>query len=109
HTIGHAIESASGMLHGEAVGLGLVAAARVSAALGHPDREAAIVDALRRSGLSADLDPWLRDDVLARVAVDKKRVGKSLKFVAIREVGACDPHDITVTDLQRILRRVPTA
>ncbi|HEV7557080.1 MAG TPA: bifunctional shikimate kinase/3-dehydroquinate synthase, partial [Kofleriaceae bacterium] len=37
HTVGHAIESASGMHHGEAVGLGLVAACRVSAALGHPD------------------------------------------------------------------------
>ena len=34
HTVGHAIETASGMLHGEAVALGLLAACRVSAAVG---------------------------------------------------------------------------
>ncbi|MCE9571522.1 MAG: 3-dehydroquinate synthase [Deltaproteobacteria bacterium] len=108
HTVGHAIETAAGgaLVHGEAIGLGLVAAARVSQALGLADRslEPRVVDALRATGLDADLDPWLTDAVLARVAVDKKRAGKTLRFVAIRAVGTCALVDMSVDDLPRILR-----
>ncbi len=106
HTIGHAIEAASGLHHGEAVGLGLIASARVSAALGLADRalEAEIVGALRRTGLPADLGGFLNDDVLARVGVDKKRIGTEIRFVVVREVGACEPVAIAITELRRILR-----
>ena len=109
HTVGHAIESATGMLHGEAVGLGLVAACRVSRALGHPDLEPQIVDALHRSGLPCDLDPYLTDAILARLAVDKKRIGATLSFIAIREVGSCEPTAIDLTEVRRILRPVSVA
>lgn len=105
HTVGHAIESASGMPHGEAVALGLVAACRVSAALvgTRPTLETELVAALAASGLPTRIDPWLTTDVLSRVGVDKKRVGNSLKFVAIRDVGRCEPVEIPVTELSRIL------
>ena len=113
HTVGHAIESASAgeapLLHGEAVGLGLVAACRISAALGHPSLEAEVTAALHASGLPAELDPWLRDDVLERVQVDKKRIGKSLSFLVVREVGQCEPVEIDVTEVRRILRSTASA
>jgi shikimate kinase / 3-dehydroquinate synthase len=111
HTVGHAIESATGLHHGEAVGLGLIAAARVSAAVvgARRELEAEITAALRRTGLPAELDPLLTDDVLDRIKVDKKRIGDKVRFVAMREVGACDPVEITVTELRRILRPDPTA
>ncbi|HSD89628.1 MAG TPA: 3-dehydroquinate synthase family protein, partial [Kofleriaceae bacterium] len=111
HTVGHAIESETGLHHGEAVGLGLVAACRVSAAVvGAPPRlETDVTAALRRTGLPAELDPLLTDAVLARIRVDKKRIGDKVRFIAIREVGACDPVEITVTELRRILRRDPAA
>jgi 3-dehydroquinate synthase len=112
HTVGHAIESAAAgaLQHGEAVGLGLIAAARVSAALGltRPTLATDITDALRRSGLPAELDPWLTADVMARLAVDKKRIGPTIKFIAVREVGTCEPVEIAVTDLVRILRPLST-
>ena len=106
HTVGHAIESSTGLHHGEAVGLGLIAAARVSAAVvgARKDLEAEVTAALRRTGLPAELDPLLTDDVLDRIKVDKKRIGDKVRFVAVREVGACDPVEITVTELRRILR-----
>lgn len=111
HTVGHAIESETGLHHGEAVGLGLVAACRVSAALvgASPDLETEVTAALRRTGLPADLDSYLTDDTLARIKVDKKRIGDKVRFIAIREVGVCDPVEIDVTELRRILRRVPPA
>ncbi len=111
HTVGHAIESASGLHHGEAVGLGLIAAARVSASLAGARREleGEVVAALRRTGLPAELDRYLTDEVLGRIRVDKKRIGDKVRFIAVREVGACDPIEITVTELRRILRPVTPA
>jgi len=110
HTVGHAIESASGMLHGEAVALGLVAAARVSTALlgTRVELERELIEALHTCGLAVDIDRYLTDDVLARIDVDKKRVGKRLKYIAIRDVGDCEPVEIDVTELRRILRSNPS-
>ncbi|HEY4242372.1 MAG TPA: 3-dehydroquinate synthase [Kofleriaceae bacterium] len=109
HTVGHAIEAAAGLLHGEAVGLGLLAACRVSAAvLGTSAAlEAEVAAALTASGLPAALDPYLTDEILARVAVDKKRHGTHLRFLALRGVGVCQPVELPVTELRRILRPVP--
>ncbi|HET9987422.1 MAG TPA: 3-dehydroquinate synthase [Kofleriaceae bacterium] len=106
HTVGHAIESHTGMLHGEAVGLGLVVACRVSTALGlaSPGLSRRVADALQRTGLPHDPNTYLTDDVLARLHVDKKRVADRVRFIAIREVGACEPVDIPLAELARILR-----
>ena len=99
------------MLHGEAVGLGLIAACRVSSAVcgTRRDLEHEVVAALRASGLPGDLDPYLTDDVLARIQVDKKRIAANLRFLLIREVGVCEPADIPLTELRTILRPVPGA
>ena len=111
HTVGHAIESATGLLHGEAVGLGLIAACRVSAAVAgtRRDLEHEVVAALRASGLPGDLDPHLTDDVLARLAVDKKRLGDHLRYIVVREVGLCESVELPVGELRRILRPGPAA
>ncbi|MDQ3296888.1 MAG: bifunctional shikimate kinase/3-dehydroquinate synthase [Myxococcota bacterium] len=108
HTVGHAIESASGMLHGEAVGLGLVAACQVSAAVcgTRPELATEVAGALAASGLPSDPRPWLTEEVLSRVGVDKKRIGANLKFIVVREVGSCEPVEIAVTELTRILAPV---
>ena len=92
HTVGHAIEAAAGygtLLHGEAVALGLLAACRVSAALGLCDGalEARVAASLARAGLATDIDTWLRPDVLSRVGVDKKRTGSRIGFIAVARPG----------------------
>jgi 3-dehydroquinate synthetase len=106
HTVGHAIEAHAGLHHGEAVGLGLVAACRVSAALGLAPAtlEHTVADALGRSGLPTDLSPYLSDAVIDRIKVDKKRLGSNVKFIAVREVGACEPVELAISELGRILR-----
>ena len=62
------------------------------------------MEALRRTGMLVDLDRHLAPAVLDHVRVDKKRVGDHVRFVAIREVGACEPVEISVAELGRILR-----
>jgi 3-dehydroquinate synthetase len=91
HTVGHAIELASGyrLLHGEAVALGLRAAARVSVRLGLADRtlEDRVTAALARCGLADPLEPWLEPRVLEHVGTDKKRRGSRIGFIALEDVG----------------------
>lgn len=108
HTVGHAIEAAAGwsLLHGECVGLGLVAMARISHRLGlaGADLEPRITAALAATGLPTDLAPWLIPEILARVTVDKKRRGTHIGFVACATAGDCRVIDIAPADFADLLR-----
>jgi 3-dehydroquinate synthase len=95
HTVGHAIESASHqtlqpLRHGEAVALGMLAAARLGSALGAGDAtlEARLLALYPRLGLPTDLDHRLSPEVLARVGVDKKRAGAHVKLVVADQIGS---------------------
>jgi len=91
HTVGHAVETASGYTasHGRAVALGMEAAARISLEMGLCDtalvaRQAAL---MQRFGLPGELPPVTSDAVLAAVPRDKKSVGGSVRWVLPREMG----------------------
>jgi 3-dehydroquinate synthetase len=110
HTVGHAIEAASWktdapLLHGEAVALGLIAAARVSARTGvcDPALPERVTRLIARLGMNAELQPWLRDDVLAYVSVDKKRAAGKVRFIAVEAPGRTRTVDMTVEELKTAL------
>jgi shikimate kinase/3-dehydroquinate synthase len=88
HTVGHAIEAASGYgryRHGEAVGLGLLAALRLSAA---PRLREEVEAILTRHGLPVALDPAIEvEPVLAALQRDKKRTAAGVGFVLLSEPG----------------------
>jgi shikimate kinase/3-dehydroquinate synthase len=83
HTIGHAIETATGYdryLHGEAVGLGLLAALRLSQA---DELRAQVAELMRARGLPMRLEGATVDDVLAASRRDKKRLSGDVPFVLV--------------------------
>jgi len=92
HTVGHGIETASGftLCHGEGVAIGMVAAAKMSAAMGllEPGELARLRSLLVRAGLPITMpegiDPWV---VVAAMARDKKRAGGRLRFVLPTRMG----------------------
>lgn len=98
HTIGHAIEAISGYgkyLHGEAISIGQVAAARLSVKLaGMPPPDAARIEKLfRRAGLPTRLrlSPQKNRRLLDAMLLDKKVSGGEVKFVLARALGQVEP------------------
>ncbi|MDQ6919940.1 MAG: 3-dehydroquinate synthase, partial [Candidatus Dormibacteraeota bacterium] len=95
HTVGHAIEAASGysVHHGRAVAAGMRAAVRISAAVGLCDH--ALVDAqdelLRQHGLPGNLPRLAVEDVLAATSGDKKARGGKGRWVLLRGMGKAEP------------------
>jgi shikimate kinase / 3-dehydroquinate synthase len=89
HTVGHAIETATGYAryrHGEAVGLGLLAALTLSDL---PDLRAEVAALLGDRGLPTTLDPAVDPAaVAAATARDKKKRGGRVRFVLVRAPGS---------------------
>jgi shikimate kinase/3-dehydroquinate synthase len=101
HTIGHAIEAATGYAryrHGEAVGIGLLAALRLS------DRDslrAEVAELLAARGLPLRFTGASVDDVLALVERDKKREGGRVPFVLVEAPGEVTPgHQVDAAALR---------
>jgi shikimate kinase/3-dehydroquinate synthase len=92
HTVGHAIETVTGYRryrHGEAVGLGLLAALALSE---QAELRAEVAALLTARGLPATLDGSVDpDEVVAATARDKKRRGGRLGFVLVEAPGDVRP------------------
>jgi 3-dehydroquinate synthase len=95
HTLGHAVEALRGyrgVLHGEAVAMGMAFAARRSEALGlAPEGTAERLEALlRRAGLPVALPAFDRRAYLSALRVDKKRRDARIRFVVLKGIGEAD-------------------
>lgn len=107
HTVGHALEAATGyseLNHGEAVGLGMVIAARVSHRLGLCDRavEDRIVASLERCRLLTDPAPYRDAPWASAMRHDKKARGSELRFVAVRAIGQVESVMVSTASLLRL-------
>ncbi len=107
HTIGHAIEYAAGygnMLHGEAVSLGIMAAAHVSACRAglSSDEAKKISAALQAHGLPIALPiEFPREKIFEALPRDKKFEGDRIRFVVAHEIGrASISTEVTMEDLR---------
>jgi 3-dehydroquinate synthase len=97
HTFGHAIELISefSMRHGEAVAVGLVAAANLAVDLGRcdPALAARITALVERMGLPTTVAGYDVDAIMAAMVYDKKRAGKTLRFIIPQALG-----DVVIID-----------
>jgi 3-dehydroquinate synthase len=92
HTVGHGLESATGygvLLHGEAVALGMMAAAEVGQAMGVTppgllDRQRSLLESF---GLPVRIHGIDIEGVLKAISFDKKTSDKSVRWVFLRDIG----------------------
>ena len=114
HTIGHALESAtnySELLHGEAVAVGMRAAARISFEMGLleasvVDRQARILD---HFGLPDSCNQAEPASVLKAVKLDKKSSAKKIRWVLLEDCGSATisqdvPDELVSKVVQQICR-----
>jgi 3-dehydroquinate synthase len=104
HTFGHAIEKVSGVVHGEAVSMGMVIASALS---------------VKKGLLSAEEDQRLRtvlknlklpirseaqsQKILEAITKDKKRAGDRIHFVLLNGIGKAVVEPITIKELKETL------
>ena len=98
HTVAHAIERVTdyGVLHGDAVAIGLVVEALLAHRLGLAERALAptIRLALEQLGRPTTLDPaWSDDALLDAMALDKKVRAESLRFALPVTIGTMAGQD----------------
>jgi 3-dehydroquinate synthase len=93
HTLGHALEASTAYgsyLHGEAVAIGMAAAAHLS--VGHAgltaDEAKRLEDLIKAAGLTTDLPSgWLTGQFMRALRLDKKRRGDAVEFVLLDRLG----------------------
>jgi 3-dehydroquinate synthase len=109
HTVGHAVEAVAGygaVLHGEAVALGMVAAARLSQARGwlaeaDAERIMALLSHLR---LPTEVPPLNEDELVEAMGRDKKNAGGAITFVLARAIGRVETTPVTPDEVRGFLR-----
>ena len=97
HTIGHAIESAADfkVSHGEAIAIGMMAAARISNRMGRLDIDelTRLMNLLKRANVTTEVPDIELDRIIRAVRHDKKILGGKIRFVLPKAIG-----DVFITD-----------
>lgn len=104
HTIGHAIERHKSILHGEAVGLGMLLAARFSHVQGI--LSSSEVDRVEQLVLAAGLPTEMKldpEEIYQNIRKDKKKSGGDVHFVLLKGLGSTIIRPIPLAELKSIV------
>lgn len=106
HTIGHAAEKLGNytdLTHGQAVAVGMVAAMRLSNALGAPhDLVPDVIGHLKEAGLPTALT-YDREQIFNTLLSDKKKFGGTVNLILVRTPGTADIVPIDVQTLHKLI------
>mgnify|MGYP001610339483 CR=1 FL=1 len=108
HTLGHALETVTHYRrykHGEAVAIGMVAAARLAAQLGLADTRVAarIRDLVQKAGLPDQLPPYPAAALLRAMRQDKKVQDQRIHFVLPDRIGHVSVQAVAEPQIRRLL------
>lgn len=110
HTFGHALENVMGyghLMHGEAVALGMVCAARLSEQLGLADSGtcARQQGLLAKFGLPIELPRFNVDELLQAMALDKKNQAGKMRLALVKKLGQVElVNDVSAASIRQSLQ-----
>lgn len=104
HTVGHALEAVTcyrRFRHGEAVGIGMVAASQIAVRLGKlaPDEAQRLEQLVRRVGRMPGTDGLTVADLLEALRHDKKVSEGQLRFILPSRIGSAEEYRGSVEDV----------
>ncbi|NOR44346.1 MAG: 3-dehydroquinate synthase [Candidatus Delongbacteria bacterium] len=107
HTVGHAIELAEDLTHGEAISIGMVAALGISVEKGYININVfiQIEKLLKKYGLPTDL-PKDIGKIIEVIKFDKKNEKDGLNFILIKELGKAIIEKVDLDELEKLFTSV---
>lgn len=105
HTLGHAIETATGLSHGRSIAAGMMVAAEISHDEGMLEKED--VERIRELMKNLGLLPGInisRPDILDKIQADKKKEGRNIHFILLNAIGEGVQKVFPIDEITAVIR-----
>lgn len=103
HTLGHAIENEHALLHGHAISVGMVYAAKISQVLQGFTSTGLLVDTLKKYGLPTAMH-FDVDQAMAVMQKDKKKANAGMQYVLLNKIGKAVYETIPMKTLEKLIK-----
>ena len=103
HTLGHAIENEHALLHGHAISIGMVYAAKISQVLQGFSETGLLIETLQKYGLPIAM----RFDITHAMEVmqkDKKKATKGMQYVLLNKIGKAVYDTVPMKSLEKLIK-----
>ncbi len=103
HTLGHAIENEHALLHGHAISIGMVYAAKISQVLNGFSEVGLLVEAFKKYGLPTAMH-FDVDAAMEIMQKDKKNAAKGMQYVLLTKIGKAVTETISMKTLYKLIK-----
>ena len=103
HTIGHAIENEHALLHGHAISIGMVYAAKISQVLQGFSETGLLIETLKKYNLPVSM----RFDIVHAMDImqkDKKKAIKGMQYVMLNKMGKAVYETVPMQSLKKLIK-----
>jgi 3-dehydroquinate synthase len=103
HTIGHAIENQHVLLHGHAISIGMVYAAKISQVLTGFSETNILVETLKKYGLPTAMHFDIQE-AMQIMQKDKKKASAGMQYVVLQKMGKALCETIPMKSLEKLIK-----
>lgn len=103
HTLGHAIENEHALLHGHAVSIGMVYAAKISQVMLGFSETGLLVETLQKYGLPTSIR-FNISSTMQLIQSDKKKIATGIQFVLLNKMGKAVCQLIPIKTLEKLIK-----
>jgi 3-dehydroquinate synthase len=103
HTIGHAIENEHALLHGHAISIGMVYAAKISQVLQGFNDTGLLVATLKQYGLPTNMH-FNIEQAMQIMQKDKKKAMAGMQYVLLKKIGQAIYETIPMKSLEKLIK-----